>query len=37
MSQGDVLSHLSQVLPQAVHHLTPDGRLPTSDEASQWV
>ncbi|MGI3899389.1 MAG: YidB family protein [Janthinobacterium lividum] len=37
MSQGDVMSHLSQVLPQAVHQLTPNGRLPTSDEASQWV
>ncbi|MGI4769662.1 MAG: YidB family protein, partial [Janthinobacterium lividum] len=37
MSQGDVMSHLSQVLPQAVHQLTPDGRMPTSDEASQWV
>ena len=37
MSPGDVMSHLSQVLPQAVHQLTPNGRLPTSDEASQWV
>ena len=37
MSQGDVTSHLSRVLPQAVHQLTADGRLPTSDEASQWV
>lgn len=37
MSQDDVTSQLSQLLPQAVHQLTPHGRLPTDDEASQWV
>lgn len=28
LSQGDLLSQLSQVLPQAVDHLTPQGQLP---------
>ena len=37
MSQGDVTSQLSQLLPHAVHQLTPHSRLPTEDEASQWV
>lgn len=37
MAQTDVMSQLSQLLPQAVHQLTPNGRLPTADEASQWV
>lgn len=37
LSQGDVMSHLSQLLPNAVHQLTPEGRVPTTDEASQWV
>ena len=37
MAQGDVTSQLSQLLPHAVHQLTPHGRLPTEDEASQWV
>ena len=37
MSQGTVMSELSQLPPQAVHQLTPSGRLPTADEAGQWV
>lgn len=28
LSQGDLLSQLSQVLPQAVDHMTPQGQLP---------
>jgi uncharacterized protein YidB (DUF937 family) len=28
------LSGLSQQLPEAVNHLTPNGRLPTEDEVS---
>lgn len=28
MSQGDVLGQLSQVLPQMVDRVTPDGRIP---------
>jgi uncharacterized protein YidB (DUF937 family) len=34
LSQDDLLSGLSQYLPQIVNHLTPDGRLPTEDELS---
>ena len=34
MSRDDLLSGLSQYLPQVVDHLTPDGRLPTEDEVS---
>jgi uncharacterized protein YidB (DUF937 family) len=34
MSRNDLLSGLSQYLPQVVDHLTPDGRLPTEDELS---
>lgn len=28
LSQGDLLNQLSQVLPQAVDHMTPQGQLP---------
>jgi uncharacterized protein YidB (DUF937 family) len=32
------LSELSQRLPDAVDHFTPDGRLPTEQEvSSRWV
>jgi uncharacterized protein YidB (DUF937 family) len=34
LSRDDLLSGLSQYLPQAIDHLTPDGRLPTEDELS---
>jgi uncharacterized protein YidB (DUF937 family) len=34
MSREDLLSGLSQYLPQVVDHLTPDGRLPTENELS---
>jgi uncharacterized protein YidB (DUF937 family) len=33
----DVLSELSQSLPDTVDQLTPEGRLPTDDEASRWL
>jgi uncharacterized protein YidB (DUF937 family) len=33
----DVLSELSQSLPETVDQLTPEGRMPTEDEAAQWV
>ena len=33
----DLLSGLSQYLPDVVNHLTPDGRLPTDEEASRMV
>jgi uncharacterized protein YidB (DUF937 family) len=35
MSRDDLLSGLSQYLPQVVDHLTPNGRLPTDDEVSE--
>jgi uncharacterized protein YidB (DUF937 family) len=34
MSREDLLSGLSQYLPQVVDHLTPDGRLPSETELS---
>ncbi|WP_441238942.1 YidB family protein [Bradyrhizobium sp. 930_D9_N1_4] len=34
LSREDLLSGLSQYLPQVVDHLTPDGRLPTENELS---
>jgi uncharacterized protein YidB (DUF937 family) len=37
LERGDLLSQLSAVLPQTVDKLTPQGRLPTEDEHSQWV
>jgi uncharacterized protein YidB (DUF937 family) len=36
MSRDDLLQGLSQNLPDFVDQLTPDGRLPTEDEASRW-
>jgi uncharacterized protein YidB (DUF937 family) len=34
LSRDELLQGLSQYLPQAIDHLTPDGRLPTDDEVS---
>jgi len=34
LSKQDLLSGLSQYLPQVIDHLTPDGRLPTENELS---
>jgi len=34
LSRDELLSGLSQHLPDVVNHLTPDGRLPTGDELS---
>ena len=34
LSREDLLSGLSQQLPNVIHHLTPDGRLPTESEVS---
>jgi uncharacterized protein YidB (DUF937 family) len=34
LSREELLSGLSQQLPEVVNHLTPDGRLPTEDEVS---
>ena len=32
LSRDDLLQGLSQYLPDAINHLTPDGRLPSGDE-----
>lgn len=37
MSRDELLSGLSQQLPEVVNQLTPHGRLPTEREASNWV
>jgi uncharacterized protein YidB (DUF937 family) len=37
MDPGDLLSGLSQHLPRFVDQLTPDGRVPTEDEAERMV
>jgi uncharacterized protein YidB (DUF937 family) len=38
LPRQQLLSELSQELPDAVDHFTPDGRLPTEQEASsRWV
>ncbi|HKS61175.1 MAG TPA: YidB family protein [Xanthobacteraceae bacterium] len=37
MPREQILSELSQHLPEFVDQLTPDGRLPTEQEASRWV
>ena len=34
LSRDELLSGLSQYLPQVIDHLTPDGRLPTDGEVS---
>ena len=36
MGRGELLSGLSQQLPHFVDQLTPDGRLPTEDEAQRF-
>ena len=37
MDQGDLLSGLRQYLPHFVDQLTPDGRVPTEEEAERMV
>ena len=37
MPRDELLSGLSRELPTVVDKLTPEGRLPTADEASRWV
>ena len=36
MSRDDLLQGLSQNLPEFVDQLTPEGRLPSDDEAQRW-
>ncbi|WP_375459634.1 YidB family protein [uncultured Enterovirga sp.] len=37
LGRNDLLSQLSGVLPEVVDTLTPQGRLPTEAEHSQWI
>jgi uncharacterized protein YidB (DUF937 family) len=37
LPRQQILSELSEELPDAVHQFTPDGRLPTEQEASSRV
>jgi uncharacterized protein YidB (DUF937 family) len=37
MSRNDMLSKLSQQLPDVIDQLTPEGRLPTEQEAARFV
>ena len=37
MSRDDLLNGLSQQLPDVVDQLTPDGRVPTEQEAARFV
>ena len=37
LPREQLLAGLSEQLPQAVNHLTPDGRLPTADEVNRAV
>jgi uncharacterized protein YidB (DUF937 family) len=37
MSRDELLDGLSRYLPDTIDQLTPDGRLPTEDEASRWI
>jgi len=37
MSRAKLLAALSQNLPRAVDTMTPNGRLPTADEAGSYV
>jgi uncharacterized protein YidB (DUF937 family) len=37
LSREELLSGLSQQLPEVINHMTPDGRLPTEQEVSRWL
>ena len=37
LPREEMLSGLSRELPGAIDELTPEGRVPTADEASRWV
>jgi uncharacterized protein YidB (DUF937 family) len=37
LSRDDLLEGLAQQLPQLVDRLTPQGRMPTEQEASRWI
>src|SRR3569623_782602 len=37
LSRNELLEGLAQQLPNVIHQLTPDGRLPNEQEASRWL
>src|SRR3569623_1555952 len=37
LSRNELLEGLAQQLPNIVHQLTPDGRLPNEQEVSRWL
>ncbi|MGE3145088.1 MAG: YidB family protein [Pseudorhodoplanes sp.] len=37
MPKAELLSGLSEALPQVVDSMTPDGRMPTDEEISRWT
>ena len=37
MPKAELLSGLSETLPEVVDRMTPDGRLPTDEEISRWI
>ena len=37
MSGDELLQNLAKHLPDVINHLTPDGRLPTEQEASRMI
>ena len=37
LSREELLSRLQAVLPTAIDKLTPEGRLPTNEEAQRWA
>lgn len=37
MPKAELLSGLSETLPEVVNRMTPDGRMPTDEEISRWI
>ena len=37
VSRDELLEGLAQQLPNIIHQLTPDGRLPNEQEVSRWL
>lgn len=37
MSRDELLANLAKQLPEIINQLTPNGRLPTEQEASRWI
>lgn len=37
LSRATLLERLSRVIPEAVHGMTPDGRLPTPEDAKSYI